>query len=89
MQCPVCAGASQVKDSRPQAEGVNRRRECVACGHRWSTVEIDRDLFAAYEKASVELRLARKRIAQLEGMKSLGPEVREQARKLLQFTDLL
>jgi transcriptional regulator NrdR family protein len=87
--CPACKGRSKVLDSRPHDDHLRRRRKCLECGHRWTTHEIDADLFALYEQASAELRLARKRIARLEGMKSLGPEVRERARKLLQFTDLL
>jgi transcriptional repressor NrdR len=42
VHCPSCAAAdSRVVDSR-EAEGgsaIRRRRECLACGHRFSTVE--------------------------------------------------
>jgi transcriptional repressor NrdR len=39
MECPFCAGATQVKDSRPMADGIRRRRECVVCKGRFSTHE--------------------------------------------------
>ena len=41
MQCPACnAPDSRVRDSRPGVRSVTRRRECAACGHRWSTTEV-------------------------------------------------
>ncbi len=42
MRCPVCAGDdTRVVDSRPadQGEAIRRRRECRACGHRFTTYE--------------------------------------------------
>ncbi|MEO6580056.1 MAG: transcriptional regulator NrdR [Sphingomicrobium sp.] len=42
MRCPYCADDnSQVKDSRPSEDGgsIRRRRECVACGQRFTTFE--------------------------------------------------
>lgn len=39
MECPFCGGATLVKDSRPMADGIRRRRECVACKGRFSTHE--------------------------------------------------
>ena len=43
MKCPYCAYAeSKVIDSRPAEEGstIRRRRECLACGKRFTTYEI-------------------------------------------------
>jgi len=43
MKCPFCAYAeSKVIDSRPAEEGstIRRRRECLACGKRFTTYEI-------------------------------------------------
>ena len=43
MKCPFCGWAeSKVIDSRPTDEGerIRRRRECVACGKRFTTYEI-------------------------------------------------
>lgn len=42
MRCPFCAEAdSQVKDSRPTEDGasIRRRRQCEACGARFTTFE--------------------------------------------------
>jgi transcriptional repressor NrdR len=42
MRCPFCAHeSSQVKDSRPSEDGaaIRRRRQCEACGARFTTFE--------------------------------------------------
>ena len=42
MRCPKCSGQDdKVIDSRASREGsiIRRRRECVACGHRFTTYE--------------------------------------------------
>ena len=42
MRCPFCAhGDTRVLDSRPTEEGaaIRRRRECAACGARFTTYE--------------------------------------------------
>lgn len=42
MQCPFCGAADQrVLDSRPCVDGeaIRRRRECAACGRRFTTFE--------------------------------------------------
>src|SRR5678815_3182985 len=42
MRCPFCAHEdSQVKDSRPSEDGaaIRRRRQCEACGARFTTFE--------------------------------------------------
>ena len=42
MRCPFCANPdSQVKDSRPAEDGgvIRRRRQCPACGARFTTFE--------------------------------------------------
>lgn len=47
MRCPKCESLDdKVLDSRSAREGaaIRRRRECLACGHRFTTYEeIDRD----------------------------------------------
>ena len=47
MKCPKCgADDDRVLDSRAAREGaaIRRRRECAACGHRFTTYEeVDRD----------------------------------------------
>ena len=43
MKCPFCAFVdSKVIDSRPAEEGatIRRRRECLACGKRFTTYEV-------------------------------------------------
>lgn len=40
MNCPFCSEAeTKVIDSRPDSDGIRRRRECLACGQRFTTVE--------------------------------------------------
>ncbi|MSP78113.1 MAG: transcriptional repressor NrdR [Dehalococcoidia bacterium] len=40
MRCPQCAHPhSKVTDSRESNEGIRRRRECLLCGHRFTTME--------------------------------------------------
>ena len=40
MNCPFCGNPeSKVTDSRPDEAGIRRRRECLACGRRFSTIE--------------------------------------------------
>ena len=45
MNCPICNGKTIVSDVRKQTDCINRRRKCVKCGHRFSTVEIDKDFY--------------------------------------------
>lgn len=42
MRCPICEQSeSKVVDSRPADDGdsIRRRRECLGCGHRFTTYE--------------------------------------------------
>src|SRR5436305_3616522 len=42
MRCPKCGGQDdKVIDSRASREGatIRRRRECISCGHRFTTYE--------------------------------------------------
>ena len=40
MRCPYCGFAdTKVTDSRDADEGIRRRRECLSCGQRFTTVE--------------------------------------------------
>ena len=45
MNCPICYGQTHVIDSRPNEDSIRRRRECLECKHRFSTVEIDTDYY--------------------------------------------
>jgi transcriptional repressor NrdR len=40
MNCAFCDNPdTRVTDSRPDSDGIRRRRECLACGQRFSTIE--------------------------------------------------
>jgi len=40
MKCPYCGQrASRVVDTREAGDGIRRRRECMACGQRFTTYE--------------------------------------------------
>src|SRR3990172_6057651 len=40
MRCPYCASPdTKVTDSRDSEEGIRRRRECLHCEQRFSTIE--------------------------------------------------
>jgi len=39
MKCPYCGNRTKVIDSRSAGEGIRRRRECLACGQRFTTYE--------------------------------------------------
>ena len=46
MTCPVCGERTRIVNSRSYSdgEGVRRRRECLTCGHRFTTIELDADM---------------------------------------------
>jgi len=40
VNCPFCEQSdTKVIDSRPDADGIRRRRECLDCGQRFTTIE--------------------------------------------------
>jgi hypothetical protein len=44
LQCPSCKSPkTRVTDTREQEDRTLRRRRCVACAHRWVTLEVARD----------------------------------------------
>ena len=45
MTCPKCFEVTKVIDSRHEEDSVVRRRECLICGLRFTTIEIDKDLY--------------------------------------------
>lgn len=45
MLCPICGYATQVFDSRGDGEAIQRRRKCLKCQNKFSTIEIDADLY--------------------------------------------
>lgn len=41
MKCPQCSwGSSTVLEARQTQQYKRRRRECLSCEHRWTTVEV-------------------------------------------------
>ena len=40
MRCPVCGGYTKVVDSRFCNGDIKRRRECLECARRFTTMEI-------------------------------------------------
>ncbi|ACY14658.1 ATP cone domain-containing protein [Haliangium ochraceum] len=60
MQCPYCGSDSQVLDSRGNADGVRRRRQCNACRRRFTT----------YERAGAPSLKVIKRSERVEGFDS-------------------
>ena len=53
MQCPTCGKETKIVDSRPfdNDTAVRRRRECLTCGARWTTVERFEQLRAGRPKS--------------------------------------
>lgn len=42
MICPKCGGHTEVKDTRTaDKQTIRRRRECMACNHRFATIETE------------------------------------------------
>ena len=39
MKCPVCGADTKVYDSRSYNDGIKRRRECLNCERRFTTLE--------------------------------------------------
>lgn len=39
-RCPQCGGQSKILMTRKRGGRRIRRRECLACVHRWTTVEM-------------------------------------------------
>lgn len=52
MKCSACGSEEQrVLATRPGETKVTRLRCCAACGHRWSTIEIDAQNLSRMESA--------------------------------------
>lgn len=76
MICPECGGETLVYDSRRSLDSIRRRRKCMICEGRFTTVEIDVDLYRklidASEKPVKQLR---------EDLRKIADEAAEQIRK--------
>lgn len=53
MTCPSCGGDTKVINSRSQEDSVYRRRECLICKERFSTTEIDLQMYEKLAYASL------------------------------------
>lgn len=47
MKCPICNSSSKIVDARAYDEKAakKRRRECLNCGLRWNTIEVEFDWY--------------------------------------------
>lgn len=52
VNCSICQGDSRVL----RKEGAERRRECLRCKHRWTTVEQQKERVAVIERAIEKAR---------------------------------
>ena len=56
IHCSECSGESAVIDSRPSKTGIiRRRRQCLNCGYRWTTMEINEIDFDLLDDAITNL----------------------------------
>ena len=59
MKCPNCGSREiTVKDSRPLDTTIRRRRQCLTCHHRWTTIEAAIDDNASTTKQAFTAELA-------------------------------
>jgi uncharacterized Zn finger protein len=57
MKCPACTSDEQrVLTTRTEDAKIKRLRCCGACGHRWTTVEIDAQNLSRMESAVQAIR---------------------------------
>ena len=54
--CAKCHGESRVVDSRVSNANTRRRRECLTCKHRWSTLELSFELAETLQDRLTNLR---------------------------------
>lgn len=45
MTCPVCNSKTKTIETQPQEDCVCRRRECLECHYRFTTIELDLDFY--------------------------------------------
>ena len=56
MTCPKCCSKTKIWDSRMQDDAKRRRRECLSCGYRFITIEVDEDLYERMVKQNDQRR---------------------------------
>ena len=68
MKCLHCCSEDlKVLETRQTDEGPTRRRLCLNCDHRWSTIEIDLDWYKRVQADNLALKqiFSKRRIQQL------------------------
>lgn len=67
MKCPVC-GSDNITtiDSRSDNDSIVRRKKCIACNHRWSTIEIDKDQWYSALQIKEERKRGRPKMINLD-----------------------
>lgn len=62
MKCPVCGADTEVVNSRvTDCECVKRRRECVECKYRFTTLEYEEEIIKRMEASYEERKRAKTR----------------------------
>lgn len=47
MRCPKCGGKARTFDTRPKQDNTHwRRKQCLACGYKFTTIELTATEFA-------------------------------------------
>lgn len=54
MTCPKCNGETKTYYTVKEDDCTSRIHECLQCGHRFNTVEIDADLYASLAYGSAK-----------------------------------
>lgn len=68
MKCPACASTeSAVIRTTCTEKGVQRTRQCAACGKRWVTIEAPREHFEAAEAVVERFRALEEACGPLAG----------------------
>ncbi len=69
MPCPSCEHQfSGVTDSRGTSGGWQRRRRvCLSCGHRWTTMEVPTELVTVFPKMIERMRAMRDELTAILG----------------------
>ena len=71
MKCPKCASSSRTLETRENKNYKRRRRECRACGFRFSTKEASADQFESPKQLLAKLEAANAKIRGLEKFKKI------------------
>lgn len=56
MDCPICFSKTATSDSRTSSDHTKRRRKCLSCGYRFTTIEIDMDSYRKQEQTILRMR---------------------------------